>query len=258
MAETLAGVSGHFNTATINVAAITSGTASTNVTAASVVSAISAAGFTNISASITTNGNLSISHSLGGDINFAETTTDAGAYILDTLGFTAYNLATKAGTENLYASGAYNSYKYKATNWKPLVFEAKTSYPYTTPENDTLWYDSQFTEVDIMYHNGTTWVGYLTAFPNSDPNGPQIKATAPTLQSDGTGLVAGDIWIDSSDSEMYGQNIYVWNATTLKWIKQDPTDQTTPNGWLFADARWSGAGDDIIPESTQKLLKYNY
>jgi hypothetical protein len=256
--ETLAGVNGHYNTATITVATISSGTTSANITAASVVTAISAAGFTNISSSITSNGYLSITHSLGGDINITETTTDTGAYILDKLGFTAYNMATKAGTQNLYAAGAYNTYKYKASNWKPLVYEAKSSSPYTTPEDGTLWYNSQFTDVDIMYNNGTTWVGYLTAFPNSDPNGPQIKATAPALQSDGTALVAGDIWIDSSDSEMYGQNIYVWNATTLKWIKQDPSDQETPTGWLFADARWATTGQSNSASTIKSLLSSNY
>jgi len=258
LSETLAGVSGHYNTATITVATISSGTASANVIAASVVTAISAAGFTNISASITSNGYLSITHSLGGDINITETTTDTGAYILDTLGFTAYDMATRTGTQNLYAAGAYDTYKYKASNWKPLVYEAKSSSPYTTPEDGTLWYNSQFTDVDIMYHNGTTWVGYLTAFPNSDPNGPQVKATAPTLQSDGTPLVADDIWIDSSDSEMYGQNIYVWNATTLKWIKQDPSDQETPTGWLFADARWATTGQSQSASTIKSLLSSDY
>jgi Phage tail sheath C-terminal domain len=258
LAETLAGASGHYNTATITVASITSGTASANITAASVVSAISAVGFVNISATITSDGYLSISHSLGGDINFTETTTDSGKLILNTLGFSAYNMATKTGTPNLYGKGAYDSWTFKATNWKPLVYEAKASSPYTTPADGTLWYNSQFTEVDIMYHDGSKWVGYLNAFPLSDPNGPQVKATAPTLQSDGTPLVAGDIWIDSSDSELYGQNVYIWNASTFKWIKQDVTDHTTPNGWVFKDARWSGAGDDVSPDSIQKLLTYNY
>jgi hypothetical protein len=258
LSETLAGSSGHYNTATITVATISSGTTSVNITAASLVTAISAAGFTNISASVTSDGYLTITHALGGDINFTETTTDTGGYILDTLGFTGYNLATKTGTQNLYASGAYDSYKYKATNWKPLVYEAKASSPYTTPADSTLWYDSQFTEVDIMYNNGTTWVGYLTAFPTSDPNGPQIKATAPTLQSDGTNLVTGDIWIDSSDSEMYGQEIYVWNGSTLKWVKQDPSDQETPTGWLFADARWATTGQSRSASTIKSLLSSNY
>jgi hypothetical protein len=258
MSETLAGVSGQYNTSTISVAVISSGTNSTNVLATSISSAISAAGFVNISANITNDGYLEITHALGGDIIIDETSTDNGNKILDQLGFTAYNMSTRSGTANLYASGSYDSYKYKASNWKPLVYEAKSTAPHTTPANGSLWYDSQFTEIDIMYHNGDTWVGYLTAFPDSDPNGPQVKATAPTVQSDGSSLVSGDIWVDSSDAEMYGQNIYVWNATTLKWIKQDPSDQETPNGWLFADARWSGAGDDIQPDSIKKLLSYDY
>jgi hypothetical protein len=258
---TITGQTGNFTIAAtaagstvLNSATITLTTATT--TGAGVVELISAANIPNVSAAIGTDGKLSITHALGGDLQL----TEAGNHpILDALGFSAYDMLDNSGTANLYAAGQYDSYTYKASNWKPLVFESKSNAPYTEPADGTLWYDAKFTEVDIMYHNGSTWVGYKTAFPSSDDNGPQIKATQPTKQSDGiTDLVTGDIWIDSSDSEMYGKNIYVYNATSMKWVKQDVTDQETPTGWLFHDARWSTTGQATTAATIKDLLSSDY
>jgi hypothetical protein len=228
-----------------------------------VVSAVSASAGTNIVASYDATANtFSLSHKLGGDFKMVDVTTGTIA----TLGFTAYNMSTKTGTVNLYATGEYEAdgFTLRASNWKPLVYEAKASAPYTTPADGQLWYSSVTDQVDIMYHNGTDWVGYrdATAFPDSDSNGPIVSPLAPTQQVGGHGgnftLVDGDIWISTADVEQYGDKIYVWNATTLKWIAQDSTDQTTPNGWLFADARWATSGQAIEPSTIKALLTSNY
>ena len=55
-----------------------------------------------------------------------------------------------------------------------------------------LWYSSTIDEVDIMVHNGTTWVGYKTYYADTNPQGPICSATAPE-QSDGTALVDNDL-----------------------------------------------------------------
>ena len=68
------------------------------------------------------------------------------------------------------------------------------------PADGTLWYHTATDEADIMAHNGTTFVGYATAYSSTDPNGPQFSATAPTTQSDGTALVTNDLWIDTSQT----------------------------------------------------------
>jgi len=220
-----------------------------------VVTAVSAAGLVNVSAAHSSSaGTISLSHALGGNFELTDGTNSP----LTTLGFTAYDMVTKLGTPNLYATGAYDSMSLVGSNWKPLVFEAKADAPYTVPADGRLWYNSIVDEVDIMVHDGSTWVGYLTAFPTSDPAGPQIAALAPTTQSDGTDLVNGDIWISTADIELYGQNIYVWNSITLKWVKQDTTDQTTPNGWLFADARWATTGQSTTASSIVSLLSSGY
>ena len=75
-----------------------------------------------------------------------------------------------------------------------------------------------------MIHNGTTWVGYqdstapyfaAASGDKTDPKGPIVSATEPTLQSDSTALKNGDLWISTADLENYPK-IYKYNATTLK------------------------------------------
>jgi len=247
IAETIAGSAAFSAPKTISIA----GRANLSAFA----TAVSAAGLENVSAAYdTVSKTVSLTHKLGGEF----TLTDGANTPLGFLGFEAYNMSTRSGTVNLYAKGAYDTYTFKASNWKPLVYEAKAMQPVTTPTDGQLWYSSIVDEVDILYHNGTTWVGYRTAFPNSDPNGPQVAALAPTDQSDGTPLVEGDIWISTADIELYGQDIYVWNASLLQWIKQDTTDQTTPNGWLFADARWATKGSTSEASTILDLLTSNY
>ena len=257
--ETLAGsVSGNAEFSTAFNVTIPGGS-----TMVDVVSAVSASAGTNIVATYDATTNLfSLSHKLGGDFKMVDVTTGTIA----TLGFTAYNMSTKTGTANLYATGDYEAdgFTLRASNWKPLVYEAKASAPYTNPADGQLWYSSVVDEVDVMYHNGTTWVGYrdATAFPDSDSNGPIVSALAPTQQVGGHGgnftLVDGDIWISTADIEQYGERIYIWNATTLQWIAQDATDQTTPDGWLFADARWATSGQATEPSTIKALLASNY
>jgi hypothetical protein len=217
-----------------------------------VVYAINASGITNLSAVSNTDGTISILHATGGEIKFIDP-----ANILSDAGF-----AANTTTSNLYSAGEYDTDTdaFYATNWKPLAVNATSVQPTNTPADGTLWYDSITDQVDIMYHNGTTWVGYLTAFPATDPKGPIVGATKPTKQSDGvTPLANGDIWISLvNGSEMYGQEIYVYDGNALQWTLQDPTDQTSPTGWVFADARWATTGQATTPSAIVDLLSSNY
>jgi hypothetical protein len=213
--------------------------------------AVSAAGLTNVSASYDSATNkLTLTHALGGDFELQ----DGDNTPLDTLGF-------GTSVTNLYASPLFSDYDFIASNWKPLSYQASSEAPYTTPANGRLWFDSSYS-ADIMYHNGTRWVGYLdnSAFPNTDPAGPIIMAAEPKDgdRSDGDDLVNGDIWISTADMERYGKDIYVWNSTDNVWVKQDPTDQTSPEGWVFADARWATTGASASPSSIADLLSSNF
>ena len=203
---------------------------------------------------------LTLTHSGGGAFEVWNDPSTAPLAGFFTIG-TTVNIYTAPTTDVVFGSTAFS---FIATTWKPLTFEARPTAPITIPADDTIWYNSVVDEVDILVHNGTTWVGMnhsSSQFYNTglDPAGPIISATEPdrnTGQSDGTALVVGDIWVDTSDVDMYGRNIYVYSGTT--WVKQDVTDQSTPTGWLFADARWATSGAATVAGSITSLLASNY
>lgn len=126
--------------------------------------------------------------------------------------------------------------RWSGSNWQSLMYEADWNTPHTEPADGTYWYNTNL-QVDIMVGNGVNWLGYCHEFPETDPYGPQIAGSAPLLQSDGvTELAENDLWIDSSDLENYPM-IYRWSSLDQMWLLIDTSDQTTPFGTLFGDAR---------------------
>ena len=240
------------------------------------VSAVNNAGLVNVSATKLSTGEIQMKHKLGGEFRMKQKTGTA----LDDAGFSSaaadsYGSFTTNRTglvDNLYDApqgdidDSTTPNTLVASNWKRLSYTAGTSAPNNEPTDGTLWYDSKTDEADIMAHNGTTWVGYATAYNTTDPNGPQFSATAPTTQSDGTALVTNDLWIDTSDLENYPK-LYKYNTSaTLSstnttnqvqvttsgaaWELVDKTDQTTEDGIVFADARWHNSTDKAAGTST--------
>lgn len=209
-------------------------------------------------------GTLTFTHALGGDFQLLDGTHSPISTSISQSdpvypGLVAYNPVTKTGTPNLFTAPTGDSFTWLVTNWRPLVFEAQSDAPTTSPADGTLWYNSNVDDVDVLVNDGNgNWRGYRNVFPLTDRNGPIVSALAPTAQSGGGSLVTGDIWVSTADMERYGKDIYVYNAAITQWVKQDTTDQITPNGWLFADARWSGAGQDVSADSVKKLLTYDY
>lgn len=215
-----------------------------------VAAAINAAGFTNITASVDSGNRVVITHATGGEMRFA----DLG----DSVNFVGTQLDLD-GNANVYqAPGQDSTFAYVASNWIPLTITPDTatviqqSYyiasddPKTLVADGTLWYSSVVDQVDIMVHNGNTWVGYRNFDHGdgagfTDPEGPIVGATQPTTQSDGTALVEGDLWIDTSDIDNYPV-IKKYDNVNKKWILLDTSDQTTENGVLFADARYNTTG----------------
>lgn len=210
------------------------------------VSAINNGGIDNVSASYS-GGVITITHSLGGEIEITDT-----AGVLNSVGFQPDVNA------NLYnKNDISDSFHWVASNWKPLVLQGAQPTPIvTTPADGTLWYDSVITDVDIMIQNNGTWRGYRNVYEGTDINGPIVSAIEPTVQSTGSALVSGDIWISTANLDMYGTDIYVYDGAT--WQLQDVTDHHSQSGWVFADARWSGAGSDTTPDSIANLLLYDY
>ena len=266
---------------TAKTVTMTSGDGSTLGDAEDFVTAFAAAGFTNLVASIITTGEftgaIEIKHKLGGEFRMNNTSGTP----LDDAGFGTSNAHTYGGftensttlIDNLYVTPTGDSEdstvgnEVMASNWKRLSYTASTSSPTNEPADGALWYDTSIDEADIMAHNGTTFVGYKTAYSSTDPNGPQFSATAPTTQSDGTPLVNNDLWIDTSDLENYPK-LYRYNtAATISSTNTanqvavtttgaafelvDKTDQTTEDGIVFADARWQTTAEKNANNSSQ-------
>lgn len=159
----------------------------------------------------------------------------------DATTFYAANLVAGVLFADYSASNSTHVIKrWDGTNWVELVFVADTVPPTSDAPEGRLWYSTEFA-VDVMASDGTNWLGYLNRFPTTDPNGVILSGTAPITQSDGTPLVVNDLWIDTSDTENYPL-INRWNGSSFDLI--DNTDQTTPEGIVFADAREGAAGPD--------------
>ena len=222
--------------------------------------AINAEGLTNVVALVDATNRVVIQHKLGGDIKLVD--TDSG---LAGFGFAA------ATTDNLYVGP--NSTGLVASNWKPLTYTASGNVPLSLAADGQLWYNSVVDEVDILVHNGDAFVGlnYVggsglstdsSPYSGTNAEGPIVSATEPTTQTDASqsALVNGDIWVSTADVENYPA-VYRWNATLLKWILLDKSDQTTENGILFADARQGdtgGTADDAPSATIAELLVSDY
>ena len=218
-----------------------------------------------LSATITDQNEVVLTHTAGGDIRFVD-----GAGTPIAAAFTPYNLGTGFGTANFYAAPSGSEVDYVATNWAPLAidtFAASGDQPLNEPTDGQLWYNPNFGEIDIMIHNGTIWVGYKDAtsgFTGTDINGPIVSASMPEKQSNGTSnLVNGDLWISTADLENF-PTIYKFNTTagttvSERWVLVDKADQTTEEGVLFADARYGDSGQTGDDAATiRDLLVSNY
>ena len=178
-----------------------------------------------------------------------------------------------AATSVMFISGTpLTIYTTQLSNWYPLTYTSNEGAPVTNPPNGAEWFYSVIDEVDIMVNWEGDWKGYRmqgydsNGFPSptvsnsTDPNGPLVGASAPTVQSDGSPLVYGDLWINTTDLENY-PIIYRWQNQDYedKWVLIDNTDQVSSTGVVFADARWAtndstSVTDDPIPTVKSLLL----
>ena len=262
LAETLAGQVAYDTAKTITFDALGS-----TGDADRIAGAINSAGFTNIRASVDAQNRVVISHQAGGDMKFVDTDGQ-----LNLAGFAVYDVNDPTTTVNLsYVPGTDSNTspaQYVASNWRVLTYTASDDEPVSLAADGELWYSSVIDEIDIMVHDGSNWVGYGSSTSPyydtgsgaqiTDPNGPIIRAIEPTVQSDGTPLVNGDLWIDTSDIENF-PTIYRYSGAPVNdWVQLDTTDQTTENGVLFADARWSTSGENSEPAEITDLLISDY
>ena len=222
----------------------------TGTTAASMVEDILAAGLANVSASVLSTGEVTISHTGGGVLEIAEV---SGTPLADA-GITSSSTYARAGSNNNII----------VSNWGVTEITVSNNAPGVDPLNTQKWYWGSTGEVDIMVHDGTNWKGYQNVtndargfnLSNTDPNGPIFSATAPTQQSDKTALVYGDLWIDTTDLENY-PSIYRWQAISSvdQWVAINTSDQISEDGVLFADARFMGDSTTDVNTGTIPTIK---
>lgn len=229
------------------------------------ITAVSAATDPHVSASVNAAGNIVFTHSAGGTIGLRNGTGTP----ITTAGFAV------GQPDQVRQSPATASVLLLSNFVTSPLFEytASTAAPDSLPADGRLWYYSAVDAADIMIQDDGTWQGYQNVtndvrgydLTNCNATGPIISATAPTTQTNTalSPLVYGDLWIDTSDLENYPK-LYRWQPVSgvAQWVEIDTTDQTTQNGILFADARWSTNGttnpsSDPLP-SIVSLLTSNY
>jgi hypothetical protein len=237
-------------------------------TVSNFITAVSAVGNPYVTASVNSAGNIVFTHSAGGSIYLANITgtpvTTAGFAIVNGDGQPP-QVGHTSNNQNLRLSNFVS---------KPLfTYTASGAAPDSLPADGRLWYYSAVDAADIMIQDDGAWMGYQNVTNDvrgynltlCNATGPIISATAPTTQTDTalSPLQYGDLWIDTSDLENYPK-LYRWQSVSgvAQWVEIDTTDQTTQNGILFADARWSTNGttnpvSDPLP-SIVSLLTSDY
>jgi hypothetical protein len=136
-------------------------------------------------------------------------------------------------TLNDSVGGSLNSIGFDVSGGLPLVYsnfstiaasyEASATQPTGSTPYGTYWYDPSFT-VDLMIKNASgSWFDIAAAdfF---------VQADEPTSNS------ANSIWVETDTGTAYPV-IYRRNTGDTAWVQVDNTDQTSPLGIVFADAR---------------------
>jgi hypothetical protein len=215
-----------------------------------------------VTVTVNSAGSVVFTHLAGGNI----TLTNVTGQPLTAAGFTVSTEFARPAPDN----GIFLSY---FVSTPTFTYTPSATEPDQDPDSGTYWYYSTTTQADIMIQNNGAWFAYQNVSNDvrgdnltlTNASGPIFSATAPVTQNNTaqSPLVYGDLWIDTGDLENYPM-LYRWSNIqgTDQWVLIDNTDQTTENGILFADARWSSNGTtnpitDPIP-SISSLLTSNY
>ena len=127
------------------------------------------------------------------------------------------------GDETLLESIKVEAGEY--ADWKlAKPFEVSETEPVAEPKDGTLWFNGDDYVVDIMVNDGDAWKGYNNEYPNA---GIYVTSAEPDT------TIENSLWIDPSDSD-YPRIYRMYDGA---WELIDNTDQTSPLGVLFADAR---------------------
>ena len=226
------------STVTVTFAATISGNA-TNSTAEDAVfdinSALSAAGVTEVVASEGSDNNVVLTSSTGRDIKVESNHSDFGP--------SSVGLGSGAVTADVTFS-----------NFSDLSYEASKVTITGTLAEGTYWYDANVVKsnIDLLENDAANgWVSFSGDF--------QVTSSAPTTSSSGGALSAGDVWLDSDDTEHFPA---MYKYAGGAWVAVDGSDQVTADGIIFADFRESSSSslDADAPANTsypQGILGFN-
>lgn len=104
--------------------------------------------------------------------------------------------------------------------------------PTADAKEGTLWFNDDM-KVDIMVNDGMgKWVGFNNAVESANAN---IYVTSEEPDD----LTDYSLWIDTNNPNYPT----IYRCLDNEWVLLDNTDQTTPDGVLFADARYYIEGD---------------
>jgi len=155
----------------------------------------------------------------------ADVTTDGYLRIISNTGNTIELKNVNNGT--VLASLGLEEGEY--TKWSEPLYVAKATEPSNPAVEGTLWFNDDF-KVDIMVNDGNEWRGYKNVYPCAEI---MVTSAQPEEHEDGSALVDYDLWINSA-SVNYPE---IYRYMSNEWELIDNTDQTTPLGIIFADAR---------------------
>jgi hypothetical protein len=221
----------------------------TGTNTAAFVTSLNSANIPNVSAGTETSGAITVTHALGGVLELK----DLSGTPLANAGITTSSVNARAS--DVTASAIWVS------NWQQPTYTVDDNEPSADPADGTYWYYNEPTEYDILINDGSSWRGYLNGgsdsrgfnLANTDPAGAIVSASEPTLQSDGTALASGDLWINTDNFDDFPK-IYRYSVALASWTLIDNTDSTSSDGIIFADARWGIDGtEDIITDDTPDI-----
>ena len=106
------------------------------------------------------------------------------------------------------------------------TMKASTTQPTGNPTNGTYWYDPDLNELDIW--EVAVDSGVQKWQKASDV---QYTSSAPTTDSGGNALAAGDYWVDTDEA---GYPV-IYRHNGAAWVKKDNADQSTSAGVVFGD-----------------------
>ena len=190
----------------INGVAVTIGGITAQAAVTAITAAMYAAGIDYIEAEADSRGRLIIRNTNGTDLVLKN---DTGTPIED------FGLQSTVMIADDSSSDGYVH-----CNWTQIEYTASVEAPSEEPAAGRLWYSTEF-NVDLLRNNG---IGQWDEIEEEI----FLQPAEPTTASN------GDIWIDTDQVDEYPV-ISIYSAG--EWIQIDTTDQTTPDGILFRDAR---------------------